>query len=173
MVSPNNNNKKKQCSIAIPAGQVELSTQGRLYIFIALLGTVTSYSPAELSSEIGKKEVLADSTQPGGAAAAINEVARELLHSAYSPGREKTATVGTSSTTGRVLVCGCHTRAPKPNSVSLCVSGAEARIINSLYRARKIFSVPVAEFFGPSPGAIFLVALAFILVAIVRQDSKV
>ena len=35
------------------------------------------------------------------------------------------------------------------------------------------FSVPVAEFFGQSPGAIFLVAFSFILVAIVRQDSKV
>ena len=40
-------------------------------------------------------------------------------------------------------------------------------------RARKIFSVPVAEFFGPSPGAIFLVAFSFILVAVVRPDSKV
>ena len=42
-----------------------------------------------------------------------------------------------------------------------------------IHRARKIFSVPVAEFFGPSQGAIFLVAFSFILVAIVRQDSKV
>ena len=40
-------------------------------------------------------------------------------------------------------------------------------------RGRKMFSVPVAEFFGSSPGAIFLVAFSFILVAIVRQDSKV
>ena len=39
-------------------------------------------------------------------------------------------------------------------------------------RARKIFSVPVAEFFEPSLGAIFLVAFSFNLVAIVRQDSK-
>ena len=41
-----------------------------------------------------------------------------------------------------------------------------------IIRARKIFSVPVAEFFGPSPGALFLVAFSFNLVAIVRQDSK-
>ena len=44
---------------------------------------------------------------------------------------------------------------------------------HDLKRARKIFSLPVAEFFGPSPGAIFLVAFSFNLVAIVRQDSKV
>ena len=31
------------------------------------------------------------------------------------------------------------------------------------FRARKILSVPVAGFFGPSPGAIFLVAFSFIL----------
>ena len=41
------------------------------------------------------------------------------------------------------------------------------------YRARKIFSLPVAEIFGPSPGAIFLVAFSFNLVAIVCHDSKV
>ena len=57
-----------------------------------------TFSPAELSSEIGEKEVLADSTQLGGAAAAINKVARELLSSACSPGREKMAPEGTSST---------------------------------------------------------------------------
>ena len=39
-------------------------------------------------------------------------------------------------------------------------------------RARKIFSVPVAEFFGLSPGAIFLVAFSFILVAVVRPHSN-
>ena len=46
---------------------------------------------------------------------------------------------------------------------------------NSLYgsRARKIFFVPVAEFFEPSPGAIFLVAFSFNLVAIMCQDLKV
>ena len=37
-------------------------------------------------------------------------------------------------------------------------------------RARKIFSVPVAEFFWLDPGATFLVAFSFILVATVRQE---
>ena len=63
-----------------------------------------TFSPAELSSEIGEKEVLSDSTQLGGTAAAINEVARELLRSACSPGREKMAPEGTSSTTGCALL---------------------------------------------------------------------
>ena len=63
-----------------------------------------TFSPAELSSERGEKEVLADSTQLGGAAAAINAVARELLRSACLPGREKMAPEGISSTTGRALL---------------------------------------------------------------------
>ena len=64
-----------------------------------------TFSPAELSSERREKEVLADSTQlGGGAAAAINAVARELLRSACLPGREKMVPDGTSSTTGRALL---------------------------------------------------------------------
>ena len=62
-----------------------------------------TFSPAELSSERGEKEVLADSTQLGGGAA-INAVACELLRSACLPGREKMAPEGTSSTTGRALL---------------------------------------------------------------------
>ena len=34
------------------------------------------------------------------------------------------------------------------------------------HRARKIFSVLVAEFFGPSPGAIFLVAFSLSLLSL-------
>ena len=56
-----------------------------------------TFSPAELSSERREKEVLADSTQLGGGAAAINAVARELLRSACLPGREKMAPKGTLS----------------------------------------------------------------------------
>ena len=40
-------------------------------------------------------------------------------------------------------------------------------------RDQKNTPMPVAEFFGPSPGAIFWVAFSFISVAIMRQDSKV
>ena len=65
---------------------------------------IYTFSPAELSSERGEKEVLVDSTQLGGSAAAVNAVARELLRSACLPGREKTALEGTSNTTGRALL---------------------------------------------------------------------
>ena len=41
----------------------------------------------------------------------------------------------------------------------------------STYRAQKIFSLQVAESFGPKTGAIFLVAFCFIMVAIVRQEK--
>ena len=49
---------------------------------------------------------------------------------------------------------------------------AATQICTGISRARKIFSVPVAEFFGPFSGP-FLVAFSFNSVVIVRQDSKV
>ena len=43
----------------------------------------------------------------------------------------------------------------------------------SLDRARKIFSVPVAEFFSSDPGTFFMATVSPNLVATVRQDSKI
>ena len=49
---------------------------------------------------------------------------------------------------------------------------AHFAFLPALNRGQKIFSVPVAEFFWPDTGTIFLVAFSLILVAIVRQASK-
>ena len=64
-------------------------TQCRQSTKPCLLCSKYTFSPAELSSERGEKEVLADSTQLGGGAAAINAVARELLRSACLPGERE------------------------------------------------------------------------------------
>ena len=74
--------------------------------------------------------------------AAVNEVARELLRSARSPKRENggrgyihdgmiASPVGSCLCCWQLPLsvgCGCHTRAPKPISVSCACRGAEARI---------------------------------------------
>ena len=105
-----------------------------------------TFSPAELSSERGEKEVLADSIQLGSAAAAINAVARELLRSACLPGREKMAPEGTSSMTGRALLqsmlvsaddsCHCPHRptplmlCPPPHGLPVCLSLSFSRSLS-------------------------------------------
>ena len=110
-----------------------------------------TFSPAELSSERGEKEVLADSTQLGGGAAAINAVARELLRSACLPGREKMAPEGISSTTGRALLqsmlvsaddsCHCPHR-PTPLLLCappmVCLSVSLALSLSRLYAFKNV-----------------------------------
>ena len=111
-----------------------------------------TFSPAELSSERGEKEVLADSTQlGGGAAAAINAVARELLRSACLPGREKMAPKGIYSATGRALLqsmlvsaddsCHCPHR-PTPLLLCappmVCLSVSLALSLSRLYAFKNV-----------------------------------
>ena len=100
--------KRRQAPPCFPS-RLRLSHQGTQTKFCVLVcvrgrGEKYTFSPAELSSERGEKEVLADSTQLGGGAAAINAVARELLRSACLPGREKMAPEGIYSATGRALL---------------------------------------------------------------------
>ena len=60
------------------------------------------------------------------------------------------------------LGCGCHTRAPKPNSVSLCVQGAEARTIKFHFSRgvailkHCLFELPFAYRDTSTPAAVFL-----------------
>ena len=83
-----------------------------------------TFSPAELSSERGEKEVLADSNQPTAPPSTKSHVS---CCAARARRREKMAAEGTSSTTGRSLlqsvlvsaVDSCHCPHPSHPSTAL------------------------------------------------------